>query len=153
MRSDHGHQLLAAAANVGGRGRRRRKDKGLPPEAELLDLAKTYLGAQRRLWPELAGLHLIPPPAEGNLAAYADAFRRRFPGEPGSPGPWEFIPPGATLAVGYVRFSSANSDPRSLDQGRSPAEAAREAGCSEMTVRRVIKERRETDRSGGSAAA
>ena len=43
-----------------GRGRVRGDDFGLPERAGLLDLARTYLDAQARLWPELVGTAAVP---------------------------------------------------------------------------------------------
>ena len=43
-----------------GRGRVRSNDFGLPERSGLMDLARTYLETQARLWPELAGTPAVP---------------------------------------------------------------------------------------------
>jgi DNA invertase Pin-like site-specific DNA recombinase len=100
-----------------GRGRVRSADFGLPERSGLLDLARTYLETQARLWPDLVGTAAVPAADAATIAAMADDFERRFrqqhadvfrPG--GTPQVW------LALAVAYLRFSDENSNPRSLDQ-------------------------------------
>ncbi|MBM3954766.1 MAG: recombinase family protein [Planctomycetes bacterium] len=100
-----------------GGGRVRGPDFGLPERAGLLGLARTYLEAQARHWPELVGTQAVPAVSAATIEAMADDFIRRFRGdltevfEPaGTPRAW------ASLGVAYVRFSDENSNPRSLDQ-------------------------------------
>ena len=99
------------------RGRVRNADFGMPGREGLLDLARTYLEVQARLWPELAGTTAVPAADPATIAAMADDFERRFrqlhadvfrPGD--TPIAW------IALAVAYLRFSDENSNPRSLDQ-------------------------------------
>jgi DNA invertase Pin-like site-specific DNA recombinase len=99
------------------RGRVRSADFGMPERQGLLDLARTYLEVQARLWPDLAGTAAVPAPDAATIAAMADDFERRFrqqladvfrPGD--TPHVW------IALAVAYLRFSDENSNPRSLDQ-------------------------------------
>ncbi|MFM7035445.1 MAG: hypothetical protein ACKOYJ_09760, partial [Planctomycetia bacterium] len=99
------------------RGRVRSADFGMPERQGLLDLARTYLEVQARLWPDLVGTAAVPAADPATIAAMADDFERRFrqqhaevfrPG--GSPIAW------IDLAVAYLRFSDENSNPRSLDQ-------------------------------------
>jgi DNA invertase Pin-like site-specific DNA recombinase len=89
----------------------------MPERQGLLDLARTYLEVQARLWPDLAGTAAVPAPDAATIAAMADDFERRFrqqladvfrPGD--TPHVW------IALAVAYLRFSDENSNPRSLDQ-------------------------------------
>jgi DNA invertase Pin-like site-specific DNA recombinase len=89
----------------------------MPERQGLLDLARTYLEVQARLWPELAGTTAVPAADPATIAAMADDFERRFrqlhadvfrPGD--TPIAW------IALAVAYLRFSDGNSKPRSLDQ-------------------------------------
>jgi DNA invertase Pin-like site-specific DNA recombinase len=89
----------------------------MPERQGLLDLARTYLEVQARLWPDLAGTAAVPAPDAATIAATADDFERRFrqqladvfrPGD--TPHVW------IALAVAYLRFSDENSNPRSLDQ-------------------------------------
>jgi site-specific DNA recombinase len=99
------------------RGRVRSADFGMPERQGLLDLARTYLEVQARLWPDLVGTAAVPATDAVTIAAMADDFERRFrqqhaetfrPG--GMPIAW------IALAVAYLRFSDENSNPRSLDQ-------------------------------------
>ena len=99
------------------RGRVRSADFGMPERSGLLDLARTYLETQNRLWPELAGTTAVPAPVAATIAAMADDFEKRFrqqhaetfrPGD--MPKVW------ADLGIAYLRFSDENSNPRSLDQ-------------------------------------
>jgi site-specific DNA recombinase len=99
------------------RGRVRSADFGMPERQGLLDLARTYLEVQARLWPDLAGTAAVPTADPATIAAMADDFERRFrqlqadvfrPGD--TPIAW------IALAVAYLRFSDENSNPRSLDQ-------------------------------------
>ena len=83
----------------------------------LLELARTYLETQARLWPELASTPVVPEVNAATTAAMAADFERRFRDqavevfEPNAaPRPWY------ALGVAYVRFSDKNSNPRSLDQ-------------------------------------
>jgi site-specific DNA recombinase len=99
------------------RGRVRSADFGMPERQGLLDLARTYLEVQARLWPDLAGTPAVPAADPATIAAMADAFERRFRqqhAEPFRPG----VAPKAwtDLGVAYLRFSDENSNPRSLDQ-------------------------------------
>lgn len=106
----------ASASNAAGRGRRRRRDRGLPKDDALRDLTRTYLENQRRLWPDLAAAGLIPEPTDAVLDSYAERFRKAFLGEEVDAGPWNHVPAGGTRSAVYLRFSSENSNPRSLDQ-------------------------------------
>jgi DNA invertase Pin-like site-specific DNA recombinase len=99
------------------RGRARSADFGMPERQGLLDLARTYLEVQARLWPDLVGTTAVPAADLATIAAMADDFERRFrqlhadvfrPGD--TPIAW------IALAVAYLRFSDENSNPRSLDQ-------------------------------------
>jgi DNA invertase Pin-like site-specific DNA recombinase len=99
------------------RGRVRKADFGMPGREGLLDLARTYLEVQARLWPELAGTTAVPAADAATIAAMADDFERRFRQQQaevfrlgGTPIVW------LALAVAYLRFSDENSNPRSLDQ-------------------------------------
>jgi len=116
--SSPGHSdSLSPALPATGRGRARSPDFGLPERTGLIDLARTYLETQARLWPELAGTPAVPAVDPATVAAMADEFERRFRQQhavvfqPGSsPCVW------TDLGVAYLRFSDENSNPRSLDQ-------------------------------------
>lgn len=51
-----------------GRGRIRSADFGLPEREGLLDLARTYLEVQARLWPELVGTAAVPAADPATIA-------------------------------------------------------------------------------------
>jgi DNA invertase Pin-like site-specific DNA recombinase len=99
------------------RGRVRSADFGMPERQGLLDLARTYLETQARLWPDLVGTAAVPAADPATIAAMADDFERRFRQQHA-----DVFRPGDTpiawiaLAVAYLRFSDENSNPRSLDQ-------------------------------------
>ena len=100
-----------------GRGRVRGDDFGLPERAGLIDLARTYLDAQARLWPELVGTPAVPVAMPATVEPMADDFERRFRQQHaevfrphGTPKVW------ADLGIAYLRFSDEGSNPRSLDQ-------------------------------------
>jgi DNA invertase Pin-like site-specific DNA recombinase len=100
-----------------GRGRARSDDFGLPGRQGLLDLARTYIEVQARLWPELSGTPAVPAADAATIAAMADDFERRFRKQDAA-----LFQPGAVpriwtdLGLAYLRFSDENSNPRSLDQ-------------------------------------
>ena len=60
------------------RGRTRGDDFGLPDRPELLELARTYLETQARLWPDLVGTVAVPEISEATLKTMAEGFERRF---------------------------------------------------------------------------
>jgi site-specific DNA recombinase len=99
------------------RGRVRSVDFGLPERTGLLDLARTYLETQARLWPELAGTAAVPAVDAATIATLADDFERRFRAQAA-----DIFQPGLVprvwtdIGLAYLRFSDENSNPRSLDQ-------------------------------------
>lgn len=60
------------------RGRVQSADFGIPERSGLLDLARTYLEVQARLWPELIGTAAVPEASATTIAAMADDFEERF---------------------------------------------------------------------------
>lgn len=93
-----------------------RPDKGLPDDKALLDLARTYLEIQHRLWPGLVGT-LLPAITETAIEELATAFREWFlSGRIGRFQPEIDSPPWLEIGAAYVRYSCDNSNPRSLDQ-------------------------------------
>ena len=99
------------------RGRVRGDDFGLPERAGLIELARTYLDAQARLWPELVGTPALPVAMPATVEPMADDFERRFRKQQ-----TEVFRPSSTpklwtdLGIAYLRFSDEGSNPRSLDQ-------------------------------------
>ena len=55
------------------RGRVRSADFGMPERQGLLDLARTYLEVQARLWPDLVGTAAVPAADAATIATMADA--------------------------------------------------------------------------------
>jgi DNA invertase Pin-like site-specific DNA recombinase len=92
-------------------------DFGLPERAGLIDLARTYLDAQARLWPELVGTPALPVAMPATVEPMADDFERRFRKQQ-----TEVFRPSSTpklwtdLGIAYLSFSDEGSNPRSLDQ-------------------------------------
>lgn len=118
---DAGHGSFGSPDNSNGyrcgRGRLRGDDFGLTARPSLLELARTYLGTQIRLWPELAGTPAVPHVTDAVVEAMADDFERRFRTQSID----VFDPAGLRrlwkdIGLGYVRFSDEGSNPRSLDQ-------------------------------------
>jgi len=106
-----------SSAGPGGRGRVRGEDFGLPERPGLVDLARTYLDAQARLWPNLVGTPAVPVSMPATVEPMADDFERRFRQQQadvfrpaGTPQAW------SGLGIAYLRFSDEGSNPRSLDQ-------------------------------------
>jgi DNA invertase Pin-like site-specific DNA recombinase len=99
-----------------GPRRRRRPERGLPGDEALRDLARTYLQAQRALWPDLVSDGTLPRPEADVVSAMVEEFRRRFLGGATEPIPTTGSAPRRALACSYLRYSSDNSNPRSLDQ-------------------------------------
>jgi site-specific DNA recombinase len=100
-----------------GRGRVRSDSFGLPERTGLIDLARTYLDAQARLWPVLVGTAAVPVAMPATMEPMADDFERRFRQQhaevfrpSGTPKLW------TDLGIAYLRFSDEGSNPRSLDQ-------------------------------------
>ena len=100
---------------AGKRRRRRREERGLPSDDALADLAKTYLEIQRRLWPQADLRRELPKPTTDNMLRMAGEFKRRFLGTLGLENRAP-IETANTLACSYLRYSSDNSNARSLNQ-------------------------------------
>ena len=100
-----------------GRGRVRSDSFGLPERAGLIDLARTYLDAQARLWPTLVGTPAVPVAMPATLEPMADDFERRFRQQHAEVFRPDGMPPEwSGLGIAYLRFSDEGSNPRSLDQ-------------------------------------
>ena len=100
-----------------GRGRVRSDSFGLPERAGLIDLARTYLDVQARLWPMLVGSPAVPVAMPATVEPMADDFERRFRSQAIDVFQGMSMPKAWTaLGIAYLRFSDEGSNPRSLDQ-------------------------------------
>lgn len=93
-----------------------RRVKGLPVEGDLFKLAGVYLEVQGRLWPKLQEAALLPIPSFEATSKLSTGFTDRFTRKVVEP----FIAPPdlklwKALGTSYVRYSSAQQNPRSLD--------------------------------------
>jgi hypothetical protein len=62
------------------RRRRARADRGLPPDEDLANLARTYLERQRKHWPEIVQAGLLPLPTDDVIRRMVDDFKERHRG-------------------------------------------------------------------------
>lgn len=96
-------------------GRKPSPSRGLPDEASLRELAQTYLTKQRELWPELNDVDVLPNICEDAISSLASSFKNHFLDRG-----WQPLNFGLSkerkLGAAYLRFSSDNSNPRSLHQ-------------------------------------
>mgnify|MGYP000573351674 CR=1 FL=1 len=109
------------------RPRRAREDRGLPPDKELVNLARAYLERQRKYWPEIVQAGLLPEPTEEVIHKMVEDFKFRHRGgkvDPASVAP--FLKFAAKLGGNYNRFSCDNSNPQSIiDQMAKSLDKAR----------------------------
>ncbi len=87
-------------------------EKGLPDDQTLRDMAKVWLDLQATKWPNQAHVHLAGRTTDEAAAAMAESFKKRF----GQVGPKVSAPEGTPTGLAYLRYSSDNSNPRSLPQ-------------------------------------
>ena len=98
-------------------GRKPSPRRGLPDDASLRDLARTYLEIQHRHWPQLVAAGVLPTVSDEAINMLANTFKRHFLDKG-----WRPYSQGLAtshqlkLGAAYLRFSSENSNPRSLDQ-------------------------------------
>jgi DNA invertase Pin-like site-specific DNA recombinase len=97
-------------------GRKPSPRRGLPDEKTLRDLARTYLDVQHELWPDAAKCGVIPPLTEEAVMSLAGDFKRRFLDKGWRPSRITAHINSVKLGAAYLRFSSDNSNPRSLAQ-------------------------------------
>ena len=98
-------------------GRKPSPRRGLPNDASLRDLARTYLEIQNRHWPQLVAAGVLLTISDDAINMLANTFKRHFLDKG-----WRPYSQGLAtshqikLGATYLRFSSDNSNPRSLDQ-------------------------------------
>lgn len=98
-------------------GRKPSPRRGLPDDKSLHELARTYLERQHILWPELSHCGVLPPISDEAVNSLASSFKRHFLDKG-----WRPVSQGLAtshqlkLGAAYLRFSSDNSNPRSLNQ-------------------------------------
>lgn len=95
----------------------RRNNVGLPKMPDLLKLAEVYLDVQIRIWPESIVAGFVPTKSPESIKEMSEAFTTAF--QSGCPhlfsnAPKE-LPQCCGLATAYLRYSSENSNARSLD--------------------------------------
>ena len=98
--------------------RRAKSERGLPPDEELMELAKTYLELQRKLWPAIVKAGLLPEPTTEVFAEMVNDFRSRHQaGDADVTAIQRYLKFCASLAGLYTRYSCDNSSTTSiLDQ-------------------------------------
>lgn len=98
--------------------RRSRSERGLPPDQELIALAKTYLELQHKLWPEMVKAGLLPEPVPEVLTEMVENFKSRHQtGRADATIVQCFKKYCVNLAGLYTRYSCDNSSATSiLDQ-------------------------------------
>lgn len=98
--------------------RRSRSERGLPPDQELIALAKTYLELQHKLWPEMVKAGLLPEPVPEVLTEMVENFKSRHQTEGADATTVQcFKRYCVNLAGLYTRYSCDNSSATSiLDQ-------------------------------------
>lgn len=112
-----GEPVREAKGGVRSPGPRSRDDRGLPADDAIIDLAKTYLETQHRLWPELIAIGVLPPVTEKTLGRLAEDFKRRFLTAKIDLTPLpDLCQHWNELGSEYLRYSCDNSNPRSLPQ-------------------------------------
>ena len=130
---------------------RSKNERGLPDAKAREDLARTYLEAQRRLWPKLVKQGIFPSATKANIARMADEFKQAFLSGVVSEFKTKRSKLWKSLAAAYLRYSDDNSNPRSLDQqlrnileaaGRDEAFIPWEYVCADAAVTGTIANRR-----------
>jgi DNA invertase Pin-like site-specific DNA recombinase len=112
------HTVVGDPAALPRPKRKRRRDsadRGLPPDADIAMLAKTYLVEQRRLWPELVKQGLIPEATDDVIKAMVHDYKVRHRTGKVDPEQVRFEDLGKLLLGGfYGRFSCDNSSTLSM---------------------------------------
>jgi DNA invertase Pin-like site-specific DNA recombinase len=89
-------------------------ERGLPPDDELRKLARVYLDLQRKLWPDLMGLGILPEPTDDVLALMVQDFKLRHAGAKVEPLAAAVLKACGKLGSAYSRYSCENSRPDSV---------------------------------------
>lgn len=105
-----------------------KEDRGLPPDKDLTELATEYLRVQRRHWPKLVEVGLLPDLTDDVVAAMVEDFKHRHRTGQVDPEPLgRFLKFCPKLAGDYNRYSCENSSPKSIiDQMVSALDKARQ---------------------------
>ncbi len=109
----------AGSAEVLPRAVRRRRrplaDRGLPPDAELVRLFVAFVERQKKHWPDLAKLGLIPEPSAEVIQGMVDDFKSRHRGALPDPQALGQLKKRVKKLGGlYSRYSCDNSSPTSI---------------------------------------
>ncbi len=92
------------------------RPRGLADREAIESLAQTYVEEQSKHWPELAGSGLVPAANAQQLAAMAVPFDRAYVSGNLPIFDNTSLPDGVAVGAAYMRYSDANSNPRSLNQ-------------------------------------
>lgn len=114
--------LVATTGNVPESPKRKKRggrrlgqsDRGRPSNDAVRELAHAYLEVQSRYWPERIRQGDLPKSTDAVLDGMVAEFHRRFSAE--SPFDDLTFDDGIAIACSYSRYSSDNSNPRSLAQ-------------------------------------
>jgi DNA invertase Pin-like site-specific DNA recombinase len=112
-------------------GRQPSPSRGLPDDQTLVDMASMYLDFYQQHRPDLVKSGVLPAPSPAAATRLAEEFKRDFLNPDWAPSREKCAcPPGVPLASDYLRYSSDNSNPRSLPQQlRNCLEAAERLGA------------------------
>lgn len=114
--------LVATTGNVSESTKRKKRggrrlgqsDRGRPSDDAVRELAHAYLEVQSRYWPDRVRQGELPKSTDAVLDGMVAEFHRRFSAE--SPFDDLTFDDGIAIACSYSRYSSDNSNPRSLAQ-------------------------------------
>jgi len=97
------------------RPRRAKADRGLPPDGDLILLARAYLERQRKLWPEIAKAGFLSEPTDHLLREMVEDFKNRHrTGRVNAQSIRTLARLCEKFAGSYNRFSCDNSSPLSI---------------------------------------
>jgi hypothetical protein len=113
---------VVSEANDGGllprptrRHRKAREDSGLPDDAELVTLARAYLGYASAAWPGQFTAKVAANPGDALIAEMVGQFKERHRSGKVDPASLSrHLKAGLRIAISYPRYSDPNSQPKSI---------------------------------------
>ena len=110
--------------------RRSSAERGLPPDQQLVDLAKAYLEQQNRYWPELSKTGILSQATDSVISDMVCDYKQRHAAENLVTESAQSLPSAKQpMAGGYCRYSCDNSQPTSIvDQLTNILRVAKEHG-------------------------